>query len=129
VTTAARVLIVEDHPTMRDAMRMVLEHEGFDIAEAADGDTALAMIREHPPDVLLLDLNVPGLTGEELLASMKDEGTTASVRVVVVTATGEEGRARTMALGADAYFTKPFGPTALLRTVERVLGGSATPGS
>ena len=52
----ADILIVEDHPTMREAMRMVLEHEGFDIREAGDGQAALAMVRERPPDLLFLDL-------------------------------------------------------------------------
>ena len=114
---------------MRNAMRLVLEHEGFEIAEAADGDTALAMVTDDPPDVVVLDLNIPGLTGADLLTAMKERPATAAVRIVVVTATGEEGRDRALALGADAYFTKPFGPTALLQTVEQVLGGSATPGS
>ena len=86
----ADILIVEDHPTMREAMRMVLEHEGFDIREASDGQAALAMARDRPP-------------------------------VIIVTAVGEEGREYILSLGADEYFTKPFSPLALLRTVEKVL--------
>jgi DNA-binding response OmpR family regulator len=82
----AEILIVEDHPTMREAMRLVLEHEGFVIREVADGASALAMARSDPPDLMFLDLNIPGTSG------------------------------------ADEYFTKPFSPTALLRTVEQVLG-------
>ncbi|HZP91179.1 MAG TPA: response regulator [Actinomycetota bacterium] len=117
----ADILIVEDHPTMREAMRMVLEHEGFEIREAADGRAALAMVREKPPDLMFLDLNIPGASGAEVLRQIKADPATASVRVVIVTATGEEGREYVLSLGADEYFTKPFSPLALLRTVERTL--------
>lgn len=117
----AEILIVEDHPTMREAMRLVLEHEGFVIREAADGASALRMARERPPDVVFLDLNIPGTSGAEVLQQLKADPATAGVRVIIVTATGEEGRERVLGLGADEYFTKPFSPTALLRTVERVL--------
>jgi CheY-like chemotaxis protein len=125
----ARILIVEDHPTMREAMRLVLEGEGFLIDEAADGTTALESIRRDPPDLLFLDLNIPGASGPEVLAALKTDPATMSTRVIVVTATGEEGRADVLRMGADEYFTKPFSPTALLRTVERVLAGDATRGA
>lgn len=114
-------MIVEDHPTMREAMRMVLEHEGFEIREAGDGHAALAMVRERPPDLLFLDLNIPGTSGAEVLRVLKSDPDTADVRVIIVTATGEEGRDYVLSLGADEYFTKPFSPLALLRTVEKVL--------
>lgn len=117
----ADILIVEDHPTMREAMRLVLEHEGFVIREAADGATALQMVHERQPDLMFLDLNIPGASGADVLQELKADPLTAGVRVIIVTATGEEGRDHVLALGADEYFTKPFSPTALLRTVERVL--------
>jgi len=85
----ADILIVEDHPTMREAMRMVLEHEGFDIREAGDGQAALAMVRERPPDLLFLDLNIPGTSGAEVLRVLKSDPDTADVRVIIVTATGD----------------------------------------
>jgi CheY-like chemotaxis protein len=119
---SARILIVEDHQTMREAMRLVLEGEGFDIDEASDGDQALAAVQDGPPDLVLLDMNVPGATGPDVLAAMKNDPATAQVRVIVVTATGEEGRAAAMAGGADHYFTKPFSPIALLQAVEEALG-------
>jgi DNA-binding response OmpR family regulator len=117
----ADILIVEDHPTMREAMRLILEHEGFEIREAPDGGTALAMAREQPPDLMFLDLNIPGTSGADVLAELKADASTSEIRVIIVTATGEEGREFVLSLGADEYFTKPFSPTALLRTVERVL--------
>jgi CheY-like chemotaxis protein len=119
---SARILIVEDHPTMREAMRLVLEGEGFDIDEASDGDQALAAVQDERPDLVLLDMSIPGASGSEVLAAVKSDPATSEVRVIVVTATGEEGRAAAMTAGADHYFTKPFSPIALLQAVEEVLG-------
>ena len=118
----AKILIAEDHPTMRDAMRLVLEGEGFEITEASDGASALNMVRAAPPDLVFLDMNMPGSNGADVLTEIKGDPATAGVHVIVVTASGEEGRAHAISLGADGYFTKPFSPTALLRTVEEVLG-------
>lgn len=124
-----RMLIVEDHPTMREALRLVLESEDLEIVEAGDGTTALELARREPPDLVLLDLHIPGTSGEEVLAALKADPSTARARVIVVTATGEEGRARALAVGADAYFTKPFSPSALLQAVEQARGGPAPRGS
>jgi len=107
---------------MREAMRLVLEGEGFDIDEASDGDQALAAVKAEPPDLVLLDMSIPGISGPDVLAAMKRDPGHSKVRVIVVTATGEEGRAAAMAGGADHYFTKPFSPIALLQAVEEVLG-------
>ena len=119
---SARILIVEDHPTMREAMRLVLEGEGFDIDEASDGKQALAAVQDERPDLVLLDMGIPEVSGPDVLAAVKNDPATSEVRVIVVTATGEEGRAAAMASGADHYFTKPFSPIALLHAVEEVLG-------
>jgi CheY-like chemotaxis protein len=121
-----RILIVEDHPTMREAMRLVLEGEGFDIDEASDGQTALTMVRDDPPDLVFLDMNIPGPSGAEVLEALRGDASTAAIRVIVVTADGEEGRERVMSLGADEYFTKPFSPITLLQTVERVLSAPSS---
>lgn len=118
---SARILIVEDHPTMREAMRLVLEGEGFTIDEAADGDRALEIVRADMPDLVFLDMNIPGSSGAEVLGELRRDPATAEVRVIVVTADGEEGRGRAIAMGADEYFTKPFSPITLLQTVEQVL--------
>jgi len=117
-----RVLIVEDHPTMRGAMRMVLEGGGYRVAEASDGAAALGLLREDTPDLVFLDLHVPGMGGAEILAAIRSDPVAAGTRVIVVTADGEEERERVISLGADAFFTKPFSPTALLETAAKVLG-------
>jgi two-component system phosphate regulon response regulator PhoB len=121
----ADILIVEDHPTMREAMKLILEHEGFDIREAPDGASAISMVREQRPDLMFLDFNIPGMSGVDVLSQIKGDPATEGVRVIVITATGEEGREYARSLGADEYFTKPFSPTALLQTVEKVLSSSS----
>ena len=125
----ADILIVEDHPTMREAMKLILEHEGFEIREAPDGAIAIAMVQAQPPDLMFLDLNIPGMSGVDVLTKIKADPQTKDVRVIVITATGEEGRSYARSLGADEYFTKPFSPTALLKTVERVLATAPGAGS
>jgi DNA-binding response OmpR family regulator len=123
----ADILIVEDHATMRGSVRMLLEPEGFEIREASDGGMALEMARERPPDLMLLDLNLPGITGRDVLAQLKADESTKDIRVIIVTATGEEGREYVLSLGADDYHTKPYSAIELLRTIERVLGGPPEP--
>jgi CheY-like chemotaxis protein len=123
------ILIVEDHPTMRDAMRLVLEEDGYEVDDATDGEAGIAAVRARPPDIVLLDLNIPVVSGAQVLETLKADPATAAVLVVIVTATGEEGRQRVLAQGADGYITKPFSPLALLRTVERVLRGYGPSGS
>jgi CheY-like chemotaxis protein len=125
----ANVLIVEDHPTMRDAMRLVLEEGGHDVEEATDGGSGIRMARDRAPDIVLLDLSIPVVSGAEVLETLKSDPSTAGVLVVIVTATGEEGRRRALLQGADGYITKPFSPLALLTIVEQVLRGSAPSGS
>jgi DNA-binding response OmpR family regulator len=126
---AVRILIVEDHPSMRGAMRLVLEEEGFQIDEAGDGLTAIEAVRDDPPALVLLDLNMPGASGKDVLERLKGDPATSEVPVVVVSATGEEGRSEAMRLGAEGYMTKPFSPSALLRTTELVLKGRGSTGS
>jgi len=123
----ARILIVEDHPTMREAMRLVLDGHGYAIDEAGDGDTALERIRTASPDLVFLDLHIPGTDGADVLRAIRDDASTRDVHVIVVTATGEEGKAEALALGADGYVTKPFSPVELLETVRVALARRTGP--
>jgi len=120
------ILIVEDHPTMRKAMRAVLEQEGHELRDAANGREALEAIAERKPDVVFLDLHMPGITGEQVLRTLKGDPQTNGIKVVIVTAVGEEGRAKVIELGADEYFSKPFSPIGLLETVARVVAAPAS---
>jgi DNA-binding response OmpR family regulator len=118
----ADIIIVEDHPTMRQSMRLILEQEGFVLREAPDGKTAMELISERVPDIVFLDLNMPPPSGDEVLRWIKADPVSAKAKVIIVTALGEEGRDEVMALGADHYFTKPFSPLGLLAVVDEVLG-------
>jgi CheY-like chemotaxis protein len=118
------ILIVEDHPTMRSAMRAVLQTSGYELREAADGPGALQAIQERVPDVMFLDLHMPGVSGEDVLRQIKENPATAGIKIIVVTAQGEDIKKRVFELGADAYFQKPYSPEGLLQAVEDVLSGA-----
>jgi CheY-like chemotaxis protein len=122
-----RILLVEDHPTMREAMRLVLDGHGYTIDQAGDGATALERIRTDRPDLVFLDLHIPGLDGPDVLRAIRDDAATRDLHVIVVTATGEEGKAEAFALGADGYVTKPFSPVELLETVRLALARPTSP--
>ncbi len=109
---------------MREAMRMVLADEGFLVDQAANGSQALDLVASDRPDLVLLDLNIPGISGSDLLEALKASSATSGIPVIVVTAEEEEGRRAAMRAGAEDYLAKPFSPRALVRLVERVLGGS-----
>lgn len=108
---------------MRDAMRLVLGGAGWEIEDVADGRAALEAIRQRPPDLVVMDLNMPEVHGSDVLAAIRADPATAGVSVIVVTASGEEDRAATLRAGADAFFTKPFEPAGLVETVRALLEG------
>ncbi len=102
-----RVLIVDDNPATRELLRRTLEDEGAEVQEAEDGETALEMLATAPPDLLLLDLVLPGLNGFELLERMSGEGAAAGMRTVVMTAMTLEGReAERLAARVDQVIEK-----------------------
>src|SRR5204863_63919 len=98
------------------------------IEKAGAGPRALALVASVRPDLVLLDLNIPGISGSDLLATLKASDDTAGIPVIVVTAEEVEGRRAAMRAGAEDYLTKPFSPRALVQTVVRVLEGSSPPG-
>ena len=117
-----RVLIVDDDPLIRDVVRAVLEDGSYELDEAATGEEALRVASDHPPDVVLLDVMMPGLDGYEVAKRIKGDAALRDVVVVMLTAKdAPEDRRRGMEAGADVYFTKPFSPLELLRTLSGVL--------
>jgi DNA-binding response OmpR family regulator len=113
-----RVLVVDDETGVRESLRMLLQRE-CEVTTAASVDEALAAIRAAPPDLILLDLVMPGRSGLELLAELKGRG---GPPVVVVTATHGAGpAAEAMKLGAAGYVTKPFEVEALRQRVRSLL--------
>ena len=117
-----RVLIVDDDPLIRHVVRAVLEDGSYDLDEAASGEEALRVAAGHPPDVVLLDVMMPGIDGFEVAARMKKDARLKGAVVVMLTAKdAPEDRRRGMEAGADVYFTKPFSPLELLTTLSGVL--------
>lgn len=115
------ILVVDDHEAIRTVLREMLADDDLDIREAGDGESALAAARERVPDVVFLDLSMPGMDGLAVLRRLKADERTSAVRVVLITAHGAEGREEGLSLGAEEYFEKPFSPLELLRLVERML--------
>ena len=117
------ILCVEDEPEMIDLMRLILGRRGFEVKGAAGGIEGLNMIRQEPPDLVLLDLMMPDMDGWEVYQQMKADEKTKNIPVIVVTA---KAQSIDKVLGlhiakVDDYITKPFGPSELLESVSRVL--------
>ena len=117
-----RILIVEDEPDIQEVLRYNLEKEGFDVTSELRGDTALDTIRREPPDLVVLDLMLPGLDGLELARILRRDAATAEVPIVMLTARGEEvDRIVGLGLGADDYIPKPFSPREVVLRIKAVL--------
>ncbi len=117
-----RILVVEDEPDLVEALKYNLEQEGFEVDSAERGDDALAKIRKQAPDLLLLDLMLPGMDGLELTRILKRDDHLARLPVVMLTAKGEEvDRIVGFELGADDYIPKPFSPREVVLRCKAVL--------
>jgi DNA-binding response OmpR family regulator len=118
----ARVLIAEDDDSLRQLIRLSVDVGGIDIDEAADGETAILLAHENPPDVALLDWSMPGLSGLDVCRALRADPRSAGALIVIVTARVLEGdREQALAAGADHYMGKPFSPDELLDTVRDAL--------
>ena len=117
------VLLVEDEEPLRRVMKDLLEREGYTIVEARDGVQALDEVDRQAPDVIILDLNLPGLDGYGVLQQLRSRSATRHIPVMVLTAKGDEdNEVRVFELGADDFITKPFRARALSARLEAVLG-------
>ncbi|MBI3762220.1 MAG: response regulator [Chloroflexi bacterium] len=116
------VLIADDDASLRLLVSTTLADDSLELLEAPDGQQALALARQRRPDLILLDVSMPGLTGLEVCRALKANLPTARVPVVMLTAQGQDSdRERGLAAGAAAYLTKPFSPLQLLHLVEGLL--------
>jgi two-component system phosphate regulon response regulator PhoB len=117
------VLIADDESSMRLLVHTTIESDSYQVIEAADGDEAWELIKRHKPSLVLLDVQMPGRTGLEILASIKSDPSLRAVRVILMTARAlESDRTAGIAAGADFYLTKPFSPLELLARVQEALG-------
>ena len=119
---SARILIVEDEAPLVAMLRYNFEADGYDVAEAGDGEEAMACIAEDPPDLVILDWMLPVTSGLEVCRRLKRAPQTRTLPVIMLTAKGEEAdRVRGLDSGADDYIAKPFSVAELLARVRAVL--------
>ena len=118
--SSCRILAVDDEPIVRSSITTYLKKNGFDVDEAEDGESALARIHEFDPQIVLLDVLMPGITGNELLGTIKEWKPT--IEVIMVTAVArEELKAECLSLGAFAVLIKPVPPDILRTTILKAL--------
>ena len=114
-----RILVVDDEVGIRELVGTYLRNEGYTVDEAVDGESALDCFREHAPDLVVLDLRLPGIDGYDVLREIRRD---SNVYVIVLTARSEEtDKLIGLELGADDYMTKPFSPRELVARVRAVL--------
>ncbi len=118
----SRVLVVEDEPDRRDLLRFPLERDGFQVTKCKSGPEALRLVRAARPDLVLLDLMLPDMDGLEVCRRLRQDLTTQSVPIVMLTARDDEvDRVLGLELGADDYVVKPFSPRELVARIRAVL--------
>jgi DNA-binding response OmpR family regulator len=123
--TSARVLVVEDDSTVAEVVVRYLEREGFAVDSVADGREALARVVSNPPDLVVLDLMLPGVDGLEVCRRVREM---QPIPIIMLTALGEESdRIIGLELGADDYMSKPFSPRELTARVKSVLRRAGAP--
>ena len=116
------VLIADDEPNIVVSLEFLLQREGWRVSVARDGDTALAMIREQRPDLVLLDVMMPGKSGFDICQAVRADETLAAVKILMLSAKGRDtDLAKGSALGADAYMTKPFSTRELAARIRELL--------
>lgn len=115
------ILVVDDEPYILRSVSFVLEREGYEVATASEGESALAKIRELHPQLVFLDIMLPKKNGYEVCAAIKEDPMLADVHVVMLSAKGQQiDRERGLLGGADAYMTKPFSPKEIVEYVQNV---------
>jgi DNA-binding response OmpR family regulator len=118
-----RVLVVDDDPAMVGMVAMLLGSEGFEVATAYDGEAALRKVRDESPDLVVLDMQLPRLGGDEVTRRIRES---SALPIIMLTGRkDEEDKARLLELGADDYLTKPFGKKELVARVRAVLRRAA----
>jgi two-component system KDP operon response regulator KdpE len=115
-----RVLVVDDEPPIRRFLRTSLTAQGYDIVEAEDGAKALEEVRRRSPDLLVLDLGLPGIDGLEVIRHLRGRGVSLPI-IVLSSRVDEAGKVEALDLGADDYVTKPFGVEELLARIRTAM--------
>jgi DNA-binding response OmpR family regulator len=120
---AKRILIADDEPNIVASLEFLMEQAGYEVKAVADGNEALAAVASFRPDLVLLDVMMPGRSGYEVCEKLKGDAATRGVKVVMLSAKGRDVEvAKGLDLGADAYVTKPFSTRELAAKVREMLG-------
>jgi DNA-binding response OmpR family regulator len=121
-----RILLVEDEANILEAIGFILSRDGWEVLGHGKGETALAEIARVDPDILVLDVMLPGRSGLDILRELRDDPAKAALPVLMLTAKGQaRDREQAMALGANAFLTKPFSNDELVATVRALAEGLA----
>ncbi len=116
-----KILVVDDERGLVNALRISLESDNYKVVEAYTGDGAIRKARSEAPDLILLDLMLPDMTGYEICNKLRKDPLTKSIPIIMLTGMGETGRIAGLDLGANDYITKPFGLTELKTKIRNVL--------
>jgi two-component system cell cycle response regulator DivK len=120
---APTVLLVEDNEDNRIVYTTMLEHFGYHVTQAGDGEAAIAKIQGDPPDVVIMDISMPGIDGWTVISRLREDPATRDIPIVAVTAHAlAEHRERAEGLGCEGYLTKPCEPRKLLQEIRRIIG-------
>lgn len=118
-----RVLLIEDEPNIIEAISFILSRDGFTVHTHENGETAFAKITATPPDMVILDVMLPGRSGFDILRDMRGDQRTVDLPVLMLTARGQKkDRDLAAELGANHFMTKPFSNTEIREHVRRMLG-------
>jgi two-component system phosphate regulon response regulator PhoB len=124
----AHILVVDDEPDILELVHYNLVQHGYEVTCSLSGEEGLAQTRSRPPDLVLLDIMLPGMDGLEVCKALKQDRRTADIPLIMLTARSEEADIVTgLELGADDYLTKPFSPRVLLARIKAVLRRHAAP--
>ena len=122
MASAQKILIVEDEPDIRKLVQYNLTQERFSVLEAEDGEQALKLLQREKPNLVILDLMLPGLSGMELCKLLRQRSETAKLPILMLTAkAGEADRIVGLEMGADDYLAKPFSPREMVARVRAIL--------
>jgi DNA-binding response OmpR family regulator len=118
------ILVVDDEPNIVLSLEFLMKQAGYDVRTAADGEEALEAVREQPPSLILLDINMPKLNGYEVCEAVRGNPDWNNTRIVMLTAKGRDiEREKGLAVGADDYVTKPFATQDVVAKVREILDG------
>lgn len=117
-----KLLLIDDEPAIQTLVRLVMEADGWQVLVAGEGAHGLALARDQQPDVILLDVALPDVSGLEICRQLKADPATSSLPIAMLTAMAQEtDRRAAMALGADDYVTKPWRPAALIARIASLM--------